>query len=105
VTAYAVTLRRREFGVRLALGASRSQVVQLVMREGVRLTIVGLLLGLVGAAFAASLLRTQLYGVTPADPISYLIAVPTLAAAVVLAAWLPARRATRLNPLESLRAE
>ena len=105
VTAYAVTLRRREFGVRLALGASTNQVVQLVMREGVRLAIVGLLLGLVGAAFAATLLRTQLYGVTPADPISYLIAVPTLAAAVVLAAWLPARRATRVNPLESLRSE
>ena len=105
VTAYAVTLRRREFGVRLALGASRSQVVQLVMREGVRLASVGLLIGLVGAAFAAGLLRTQLYGVTPADPISYVVAVPTLAAAVVLAVWLPARRATRVNPLDSLRSE
>jgi putative ABC transport system permease protein len=105
VTAYAVALRRREFGVRLALGASRRQVLQLVMGEGWRLAAVGLLLGLIGAAVAATLLRTQLYGVTPGDPVSYAIAIPTLAAAVTLAAWLPARRATRVNPLESLRAE
>ena len=75
------------------------------MREGVRLAIVGLVLGLVGATVAANLLRTQLYGVTPGDPISYVVAIPTLAAAVALAVWLPARRATKVNPLESLRAE
>jgi putative ABC transport system permease protein len=105
VTAYAVALRGREFGVRLALGASRRQVVRLVMRESLRLWVAGVLLGFVGAAIAAGLLRTQLFSVTPADPVSYALAVPTLAIAVALATWLPARRATRVNPLESLRAE
>jgi putative ABC transport system permease protein len=105
VTAYAVASRRREFGVRLALGASPRLLLQLVMSESTRLAVVGLILGLIGAGIAAALLRTQLYGITPADPISYAVAVPTLAAAVTLAAWLPARRAARVSPLESLRAE
>jgi predicted permease len=105
VTAYAVALRRRELGVRLALGATRRQVVRLVMGESVRLAAAGLVLGLIGAAIAAALLRTQLYGVTPRDPIAYAVAAPALAFAVALAAWLPARRATRVNPLESLRAQ
>lgn len=102
VTAYAVALRRRELGLRLALGASRRQVVRLVMGESLRLAAVGLLLGLVGAGLAASLLASQLYGVTPADPPSYALAVTVLAVAVALAAWLPARRAARVHPLESL---
>jgi predicted permease len=105
VTAYAVALRGREFGVRLALGASRRQVVRLVMRESLRLWVAGVLLGFVGAAIAAGLLRTQLFSVTPADPVSYALAVPTLAIAVALATWLPARRATRVNPLDALRVE
>lgn len=102
VTAYAVALRRRELGLRLALGASRRQVVRLVMGESLRLAGVGLPLGLAVAAVAARLLATQLYGVTPADPVSYAVAVPVLAVAVALAAWLPARRAVRAHPLESL---
>jgi predicted permease len=105
VTAYSVASRRREFGVRLALGATRRQVVRLVLGESMHLAIAGLLVGLVGAGIAAALLRTQLYGVTPADSVSYALAIPLLAAAVALAAWLPARRATRISPLESLRAE
>ena len=105
VTAYASALRRREFGVRLALGATRPQIVGLVMGETMRLGGVGLVLGLVGAAIAAMLLRSQLYGLTPADPLSYVLAVPVLTGAVMLAAWLPARRATRISPMEALRAD
>jgi ABC-type antimicrobial peptide transport system permease subunit len=75
------------------------------MRESLHLAVVGLALGLIAAPIAAGLLRTQLYGVTAGDPISYLVAVPMLALAVTLAAWLPARRATRVSPLESLRVE
>jgi predicted permease len=105
VTAYASALRRREFGVRLALGATRRQIVGLVMGETVRLGALGLALGLAGAAVAATLLRSQLFGLTPADPLSYALAVPVLAAAVSLAAWLPAQRATRISPMESLRAD
>ncbi len=105
VTAYAVARRRHEFGIRLALGATSRQVMQLVMRETVRLGAIGLTLGLLGAALAAALLRAQLFGITSLDPIAYIVAVPTLAVAVALATWLPARRATRVSPLESLRAD
>jgi putative ABC transport system permease protein len=105
VAAYGVTLRRRELGVRIALGATRGRIVRLVVGESARLAAAGLGIGLLGAAGAAVLLRTQLYGVTVFDPISYGLAIPSLAAAVILAAWLPARRATRVSPLESLRAE
>lgn len=105
VTTYAVARRRREFGVRLAIGASRRQVMRLVMGESVRLGVMGLLLGLAGAAVTASLLQTQLYGVTPRDPASYAVSGAVLALAVAIAAWLPARRATRVSPMESLRAE
>jgi putative ABC transport system permease protein len=105
VTAYASALRRREFGLRLALGASPRQVLRLVLGESVRLAVAGIAFGLVGAGLVAALLRTQLYGVTPADPVSYMLAVPALSVAVALAAWLPARRATRISPVESLRAE
>jgi ABC-type antimicrobial peptide transport system permease subunit len=75
------------------------------MGETVRLGALGLALGLAGAAVAATLLRSQLFGLTPADPLSYALAVPVLAAAVSLAAWLPAQRATRISPMESLRAD
>jgi ABC-type antimicrobial peptide transport system permease subunit len=105
VTAYTVTLRRHEFGVRQALGAQAGQIVHLVLKEGVVLAGTGLALGLVGAAGAALLLRTQLFGVTPGDPVSYAVAVPILALAALTASWIPARRATLASPLESLRAE
>ncbi len=105
VTAYAVARRRHEFGIRLALGASSRQVVQLVMRETMRLGAIGLTLGLIGAGLAAGLLQAQLFGITSFDPIAYIVAVPMLAVAVALATWLPARRATRVSPLESLRAD
>src|SRR5262249_18725307 len=105
VAAYGVALRRRELGVRMALGASARQIVLLVVGASARLAAVGLGIGLVGAVPAAALMRTQLDGVTAWAPISYGLALPGLAVAVMLAAWLPARRATRLSPLESLRAE
>jgi predicted permease len=105
VAAYGVALRRREFGVRMALGATARQIVLLVVGESARLATVGLGIGLLGAVAGAALLRAQLYGVTVLDPISYVLALPGLAAAVTLAAWLPARRAIRMNLLESLRAE
>jgi predicted permease len=105
VMAYSVTRRRHEFGVRLALGARPSEVVRLVLREGARLALAGLALGLTGAALATRLIESQLFGVTAADPISYLVAVPVLALAAIAACWLPAVRATAANPLDALRAE
>jgi len=105
VIAYAMTRRRYEFGVRLALGAQPSQVISLVVREGVVLAAVGVGLGLVGAASAAQLLASQLFGITPRDAASYGVAVVAIAVAAVAACWLPARRATIISPLEALRSE
>jgi len=105
VTAYGVAVRRRELGVRQALGASPRAVAALVSGEVARLLGAGLLLGLAGAAVAAYSFRAQLYGVSAADPVAYGAAILTVSMAVALAVWLPVRRATRVNPAEALRAE
>ncbi len=105
VIAYSVARRRVEFGIRLALGALPGQVEALVVREGMRVALVGLALGLPAAALGAWLLRAQLFGVSPRDPASYGIALVLLGAAAVLASWVAARRATAASPLEVLRAE
>ena len=88
--------------MRAALGARRADVMRLVLREGVALAATGSVLGLVGAAAAAQLIKAQLFGVTPADPVSYAVSVPLIAGAALAASWVPARRATRVSPLESL---
>ena len=105
LTAYGVALRRQEFGVRMALGARPRQVLALVLREGGRLAFAGLTIGLVGAAGAGFLLRAQLIGVTPRDPLSYTAAIVVLILAAMVASWAPARRAMRVSPLESLRVQ
>jgi predicted permease len=105
VIAYAVARRRHEFGIRLALGARPGQVQGLVVREGLRMAAAGLALGLPAAGASAWLLRAQLFGVTPRDPLSYAIAVAVLAGAAVIASWIAARKATSASPLEVLRAE
>ena len=105
VIAYAVARRRHEFGIRLALGARPGQVEGLVVREGLRMAAAGLALGLPAAGASARLLQSQLFGVTPRDPLSYTIAVSLLAAAAVVASWIAARKATSASPLEVLRAE
>src|SRR4051794_8246 len=105
VIAYAMTRRRYEFGVRLALGAQPGQVTTLVLREGVRLTAAGLAAGLVSAGVAARLLQNQLFAVSPRDAASYLSAAAAIAIVAIAACWLPARRASAISPLESLRAE
>ena len=105
VVAYAVAQRRREFGVRMALGALPRQVRGLVLRDGLRIAGVGLALGIPAAVAASRLLRSQLFGVTPRDLASYGLAVGILALAAVGASWFAARRATSASPLEVLRAE
>jgi len=105
VVAYAVTQRRREFGVRLALGALPAQVRSLVLRDGMRVALVGLALGVPAALATSRLLRSQLFGVTPRDTATYAIAIALLALAAALASWFAARRATSASPLEGLRAE
>ncbi len=105
VMAYSVTRRRREFGVRLALGARPDQIVRAVLREGTFLTLIGLAVGLVAATVAAHLLRTQLFGVAPDDGASYAAAALLLVPLAIAACWIPARRALAASPLEVLRAE
>ncbi len=105
VVAHAVAQRTREMGVRLALGASRGDVVRLVVREGMALPAVGLLAGIVAALALTRLLRASLYDVTPTEPRVFAAGVATLLAAALAACLVPARRATRVDPLEALRAE
>jgi ABC-type antimicrobial peptide transport system permease subunit len=103
--AYDVSRRTREIGIRMALGATAAQVRQLVLREGMRTTAIGLGIGLLLAAGIGKLVSGLLYRVSPFDPVVLAIAVLVLSTASVLACYLPARRATRVVPLEALRAE
>jgi putative ABC transport system permease protein len=103
--AYVVTQRTHEIGIRLALGASRGDVFRVLFREGARLTFVGLILGVVAAVGLRGVVSTLLFGVTPADPASYLLAAAGFAAVALAAAALPARRASRMDPTMALRYE
>ena len=105
VMSYAVSQRTREMGVRLALGARHADVVGLVLGHGIRLTVLGLILGLVGALISTRLVSSQLYGVEQNDPLTYTAVSAVLATVALLASYLPARRASRTDPLEALRAE
>lgn len=103
--AYTVAQRRREIGLRMALGAHRRDVLRLVLTRALRIVVAGLVVGLVGAAAATRVLRTFLFGVTPTDPIAFTVVTLILLAVGLLAAWLPARRATRIDPWDALRAD
>jgi predicted permease len=103
--AYAVTQRRREIGVRMALGAERRDVLRLVLTRALRIVAAGLVAGLAGAVAVTRVLQTFLFGVTPTDPIAFTIVTLLLMAVGLMAAWLPARRATRIDPCAALRAE
>jgi predicted permease len=105
VIAYAVVERRREFGVRRALGATRAQIGALVLLEGSKLVALGLALGLAGALLASRLLGGQLFDTSPTDPAAYAAVVPVLALAALAACFWPARRATAVPVDEVLRAE
>jgi ABC-type antimicrobial peptide transport system permease subunit len=103
--AYAVARRRREIGLRMALGAGRRDVLGLVLMRALRIVLAGLVAGLVGAAVVTRVLRSFLFGVTPTDPIVFATVTLLLLAVGLIAAWLPARRATRIDPWAALRAE
>ena len=103
--AYAVTQRRREIGVRMALGAERRDVLRLVLTRALRIVVAGLIVGLAGAAGVTRVLQRFLFGVTSTDPIVFTIVTLLLLAVGLMAAWLPARRAARIDPWAALRAE
>lgn len=97
--------RAREFGIRIALGATAPAVLGLVLRRAVVLIAVGLSLGVLGAVALTRVLASQLVDVAPTDPATFAVVSVVLAAAAILASYLPARRATRIEPLTALRAE
>jgi predicted permease len=105
VIAYAVTQRRREIGIRMALGAQAAEILGLFVRRGLALTGIGVAIGLGGAAGSTRLMRSLLFGVSPLDPITFAAVPIVLVVAAVLASYLPARRAAALDPVETLRAE
>ena len=102
---YAVRQRTREMGIRLALGAQRRDVLGLVMRDGMRLAATGSLLGIAGALALGRLLSGMLYGIGPSDPGTYLSVTALILAVALVACFIPARRATRVEPTVALRSE
>ena len=105
VVAYSVSQRTREVGIRMAIGASRRDVLSLVTREGMALVAAGLTLGITTALFAARGLGSLLYGIAPNDPLTFVAVALVLATVALAANLLPARRATRVDPMVALRYE
>jgi putative ABC transport system permease protein len=105
VMAHLVAFRTSEIGIRMALGASPGAVMRMVLGQGRRLTLLGIVLGVVGAFLVSRLMQQTLFEVSPADPIIYLAVAATLLLVSEFAAWLPARRATRIDPVIALRSE
>jgi ABC-type antimicrobial peptide transport system permease subunit len=105
VVAYRTQLRTHEIGIRVALGASRGDVLRLVLMQGVQLTIMGLALGLVLALGLTRFLGGMLYGVSATDPASVVSVLVTLGAIAVMACYLPAQRATHVNPVAAIREQ
>jgi len=105
VLSYGVAQRTGDIGIRMALGAEPGSVLRLIIVEGLVLIGAGLGAGTLGAALLTRLLRTLLYGVTPTDPLTFAAAVVVLTLTAVAASYLPARRASKLDPIAALRAE
>ena len=105
ILAYLVTQRTREIGIRMALGARAADVLRLVLREGMTPVALGGIAGMLAAVLTTRALRSMLFGVTPLDPVSFAAAPALLACVALLACYVPARRATRVDPLVALRDE
>ena len=105
VVSYAATQRTQELGIRMALGASPRQVLGLLLKQGLRLVVAGLLLGLAGAWGLARAMSHMFVGISPSDPATYLTVSAVLSSITLLACWIPARRAMRIDPIVALRYE
>jgi putative ABC transport system permease protein len=100
-----VANRRGEFGIRLALGAQATNVLRMILAQGLRLAIAGVVVGLAGAFAFTRLLKGLLFGISASDPLTFAVIAIVLVGVALLACWLPARRATKVDPLEALRSE
>jgi predicted permease len=105
VIAFMVTRRTREIGTRIALGAERSHVLKLVLRDGVKLAAPGLIVGILAALAIGRLARSFILGVAPADPVTFTLVPVTLLIAIAIACWAPARRAAAIQPIQALKTE
>jgi putative ABC transport system permease protein len=102
---YSVAMRTHEIGIRMALGAERGDVLAMILRQGLALTAAGVVAGLAGAWLATRALETLLFGIRPGDGVSFACGSGVLVLTVLLAALIPARRATRVDPMAALRCE
>jgi len=105
VLSFLVSRRTREIGIRVALGAQRRDVLWLIMKEGAKFSLIGISLGLVSALGVTRLLASELYGVSPADPVTFLAAAILMTVVTLLACYIPTRRAMRVDPLIALRQD
>jgi len=105
ITSYAVSQRTREIGIRMALGAQLGDVLKLILTHGVKLTIIGVSAGLLGAYLVTRAITSVLYGVSATDPLTFILVSLLLIAVALLACFVPARRATKVDPLIALRYE
>jgi ABC-type antimicrobial peptide transport system permease subunit len=105
VMAYSVAQRTNEIGIRMALGAAQANIFKLVIGQAMILVAISIVIGLCGAFAATRLLSSLLFGVTAWDPATFSMIVVLISLVAFFAAWLPARRATRVNPVQALRAE
>ena len=105
LTSYGAVRRTREFGIRIAIGAGTDSIVHLVLREALWLLAAGTAIGLVAAWVLGRVVKAMLFGIEPADPVSTVVSVLVLLAVASLAAWIPARRAARVDPMRALRCD
>ena len=105
VISYSVTQRTQEVGIRMALGAQSGDVIRLILKQGLTLTLIGVAAGVLGALTAARVMSGLLYGVTATDPATFVAISLLLAMVALLACYLPARRAARVEPIAALRRE
>jgi predicted lysophospholipase L1 biosynthesis ABC-type transport system permease subunit len=105
VLSYAVARRTSEIGVRMAIGATPADVMRLIVGDGLRVTVIGIAVGIAAAIAAARVIQTLLFGITSTDPLTYAAITATLAVVALVASYFPARRAARVDPMIALRAE
>ncbi len=105
ILSYLVTERQREIGIRMALGAGRGQVVRLVLAQGLTMAVIGIVVGIAGAFALSRLITSLLYGVSPADPLTFVTVAGVITVVALAACVVPTRRATRVDPLTAIRAE